>query len=212
MSDKELVTINPEQWERLLTDLVTLTNAGWGIRDELRPLDNAIDNHAIEVTKWLGSINDTLGAGLAEVARAIREQQPPPPPAKPKGVIMATFKVGADNPDIQIALTGSGFMDSDTPPNPVGAGDIDLSVESSNPDAVSAALSGQTLSDDGNSVSATVDVHFGAPASDIATLTYRATNRDTGLVVAAGTDDFIVQVGEAGIGTITSSVPLTAEP
>jgi hypothetical protein len=211
MAAHDIIDVQPGS--QLDMRLGELSNALWDINDQLKPIDDAINDHSENTGKWLSTINDTISAGFAAVVAEIAKlnTQPPPLP-KPKGVIMATFKVGADNPDIEIALTGSGFMDSDTPPNPTGAGDIDLSVESSNPDAVSASISGQTLSDDGNSVSATVAVHFGAPATDVATLTYRATNRDTGLVVAAGSDDFTVQVGEAGIGTITSTVPLTPVP
>jgi len=213
MSDREWVTIDATQFERLLTDLIAISNSVWGVKDQVAPIDDAINDHSDNTGKWLATINDTISAGFAAVVAEIAKLNTlPPPQPQPKGVIMATFKVGADNPDIEIGLVGSGFMDSDTPPNPTGAGDIDLSVESSNPDTVSASISGQTLSDDGQSVSATVAVHFGAPATDVATLTYRATNRDTGLVVAAGTDDFTVQVGEAGIGTVVSTVPLTPEP
>ena len=216
MSDRELIFINPDQFERWQTNLVAISNALWAVNDQLKPLDNAINQQTdtiddlvaavqqqtLETTKWLASI-----------VEAINHLTPlPPPQPQSKGVIMATFKVGADNPDITIRLTGSGFVDNDTPPNPVGAADIDLSVESSAPDTVSASISEQTVSDDGNSVTANVAVHFGAPASDIAVLTYRATNRDTGLVVAAGTDEFQVQAGEAALGQLTSNVPLTPVP
>ncbi len=171
----------------------------------------ATESQTTVLCEALIAIRDSLTAGFRLVAEALNNQQPPPP-AQTGGIIMASFKVGSDNPDITITLTGSGFMDSDTPPNPVGAADIDLSVESSNPDAVTATLSNQALSDDGLSVTADVAVHFGAPATDVATLTYRATNRDTDAVVAAGSDDFLVQVGEAAIGTVVSTVPLTPEP
>ncbi len=190
-----IVTLNPAQWEEfkvLLGDLA-----------------GAIDEQTEDIGKWLGILNETFIMGFTAVAGEIAKlQTSEPPPTNPGGVIMATFKVGASNPDIQIQLSGSGFVDDEG--NPAGAGDIDLSVESSNPDAVSATLSGQGVTAD--TVNATVDVHFGAPASDIAVLTYRATNRDTGTIVAAGTDEFIVEAGEATLGTVTSSVPLTPEP
>lgn len=215
--------VNVQEGSRLDLDLVAIGNALWDINDKLKTdgpiaeavneLTDAIDEHSENTGKWLSTINDTISAGFAAVVEAIAQlnTQPPPLPQS-KGVIMATFKVAADNPDIVISLAGTDFMDSDTPPNPTGAGDIDLSVESSAPDVVGATLSNQVLSADGNTVTADIAVHFGAAATDVATLTYRATNRDTGAIVAAGSDDFTVQVGEAGIGTVTSTVPLTPEP
>ena len=158
----------------------------------------------------LDAINTSIQSGFAAVAAEIAKlQTPEPPPAKSKGVIVARFKVPADNPDFQIQLTGSGFTDSEG--NPAGAGDIDLAVESSNPDAVAVSVADQKVSDDGQSVTATVSVHVGAPAADAAAVNYKATNRDTGALVASGADEFIVQAGEASVGTITSSVPLTPE-
>ena len=123
---------------------------------------------------------------------------------------MARFKVAADNPDITIELSGSGFTDSEG--NPTGAADIDLSVESSNAEVLEATLSGQTVSADGQTVTAQVALHFGAASPDMAALAYKATNRDTSALVAAGSDEFIVGAGEASVGTISSNVPLTPEP
>ena len=200
MSDKALVKIDSGQFARLDLLLSAIGNALWAINDQLKPLDNAINNNTTEVTKW-----------LAVVAESIAKINPlPEPQPKPKGVIMATFKVGADNPDITIELSGSDFTDSEG--NPTGAGDIDLSVESSNPDVLEATLSGQSVSADGNTVTAQVNLHFGASSPDMAALAYKANNRDTGALVAAGSDEFIVGAGEASVGSITSSVPLTPEP
>lgn len=200
MSDQELITIKHEQFARLDLLLATIANALWAINDQLKPIDNAINSQTTEQTKW-----------LAIIAEAIGKITPlPQPQPKPTGEIMARFKVGADNPDFTIELTGSGFTDSEG--NAVGAGDIDLSVESSNPDAVAATLSGQTVSADGNSVTAQIAVHVGAPSPDAAALNYKAINRDTAALVASGLDEFIVNAGEATVGTVTSNVPLTPEP
>jgi len=158
----------------------------------------------------LADIDTSIQTGFAAVAAEIAKlQTPEPPPAKTKGIIVARFRVPADNPDFTIELTGSGFTDSEN--NPTGAGDIDFAVESSNPDAVSVSLSDQKLSEDGQSITANVAVHVGAPAADAAAINYKATNRDTGALVASGSDEFIVQAGEASVGAITSSVPLTPE-
>jgi hypothetical protein len=67
MSDRELVTIDKEQWNQLLTSVVTLSNAIWGVKDELKPLDNAINNQSENLGKWLATINDTISAGFDKV-------------------------------------------------------------------------------------------------------------------------------------------------
>jgi hypothetical protein len=166
-----------------------------------RQLITAINDGADEISAAIDRNTEQLEA----LTQAVTDLDQPLPPEQ-GATIMASFIVGASNPDIQIQLAATDFKDDEG--NAVDASDIDLSVESSNTDALTATLSSQTLSDDKLTVSGVVDVHFGAPATDIAILTYRATNRDTSLVVAAGSDEFTVQAGEAAIGTVTSNVPL----
>jgi len=122
---------------------------------------------------------------------------------------MARFKVAADNPDFDIQLVGGGFTDSEG--NPTGAGDIDLGAESSNGDVLEITVGDQALSEDGQSVATLVHVHVGTSSPDMVALAYTAKNRDTGAVVAAGSDEFLVNAGEASVGTVTSNVPLTPE-
>ena len=129
------------------------------------------------------------------------------PPTTLGATIMARFIVPADQPDFVIQLNATGFKDAEG--NDADAKDIDLTVDNSNPAAISGTVSDQTLSEDGKSVSAKVSVHVGAPSADLGVLAYKATNRDTGALVAAGSDEFIVNAGEAATGTVNSSVPLT---
>ena len=217
MSDYELVKLDESQAKQLddnfdgLNGALNKLTAKIAPNDKNKTIHQALTDGFKEVTKWQAIQDETIRAGFASVVEAIAKisTQPPPLP-KPKGVIMATFKVAADNPDIVIELSGTGFTDSEG--NPTGAGDIDLSVESSNNDVLEATLSGQTVSDDGQTVTAQVNLHFGAASPDMAALAYKANNRDTGALVAAGSDEFIVGAGEASVGSITSTVPLTPEP
>ncbi len=61
MSDKELVTLNSTQFARLDAQLGAIANALWAINDQLKPVDNAINNNTTEVTKWLGVIAEVIG-------------------------------------------------------------------------------------------------------------------------------------------------------
>ncbi len=152
-----------------------------------------------------------LEAGFAEVAEAIRSFKPLPlPQPAQRGKIVVRYRVPADSPDIVYTLAGNSFQDSEG--NPTGAADIDLSIEVSNPAALTVTLGPQAVSVDGNEVTAEVTIHVESPQVDAAVLGYKATNRDTGAVVAFDSDEFIVGPGEASVGTLDSPVPLTPEP
>lgn len=214
MSDFEEVKLNNSQfqeWQKLET---IRNNTLWRIAETISLLTDHL-RESLEIAtadngKWLSLQNDTIKAGFESVVEALQSSTLPPPQPQPTGVIMARFKVAADNPDFEIVLTGSGFTDSEG--NPTGASDIDLSGESSNPDALSVSIIDQVLSDDGQNVTTRLSAHVGSPSPDMAAVGYKAVNRDTGAVVATGSDEFLVNAGEAGIGTVTSSVPLRPEP
>lgn len=206
MGDKVTIIDVEERRSRLDAYLGAFHGALNVIASRIGPASQAENLH-----QAIKQQNEIISAGFAAVAAAIAKlQTPEPPPAQSKGVIVARFRVPADNPDFQIQLTGSGFTDSEG--NPTGAADIDLVAESSNPDAVEVSVADQKLSDDGQSITATVNVHVGAPSADAAAINYQARNRDTDALAASGSDEFIVQAGEASVGTVTSSVPLTPEP
>ena len=194
MSDKELVTIDPVQFNKLETDLITISNAGWGVKEELNLLRHAVTDGDVEVTKWLAILNDTLSAGLAEVAKAIREQQPPPPPAHMRGTIMASYSIPDDQPDgtFTLAITAT---DSEgvpiTDPDVLAGLTVEL-VDSD--DSVFQA----TLGADGRSGT----YHVGAPGQ--ATVTQNLKTAD-GTLIGTGTDGFVVTTGKVALGSVTAT-------
>lgn len=152
--------------------------------------------------------SEKLEAGFALVAEAIAKTNPPQPPRPNEGgILLARYRITEDEPAITFDLVGTGFKSgkgSDT-----GAADIDLSAESNSP-GLTAELGPQVLSEDGKTVTAPVILTANSATVDMAVVTYKATNRDTGHVVAADSDEFIIGPGEATIGVLDSPVPLEA--
>lgn len=149
--------------------------------------------------------------GFDKVAEAIGKLKPEPPPVQPKGLtFMSTFKLPADQPDFEIELNISGGEDSEG--HPTSLEDLDLIVENSNEAAFVGTLVSQTLSDDKNSIKAIVGAHVADPSPDLGVVAYKAINRDTGKLVGAGSDEFLIGAGELAVAKITSTVPFTPEP
>lgn len=158
--------------------------------------------------KWLSLIV----ASIDRVAGAIANIStlPQPQPNLERGTLVSRYRIPDDQPPIVFVLVGANFTDAKGAP--VDAKNIDLSLETTNAAALTGVLGPQTLSDDGLSVSAEVTLTSQSPSVDLAVAAYKATNRVTGNVVAADSDEFIVGPGEANIGTLDSPVPLTPEP
>jgi hypothetical protein len=148
-----------------------------------------------------------LSCLIREVIEALKPQQQATEPTLTHEVpIMARYKFNADQEPVTFPLVFKGGLDKKG--NPVGAGDVDLSIESGSASIV-AELGQQTLRDDGNEVKADVTLSGGPMAvADLAVVTYKAKNRDTGNVVAADSDEFETGPGEVAIGTLDSPVPL----
>jgi hypothetical protein len=152
-------------------------------------------------------IIDALDRGFIKVAEAIANIQPlPQPQPNIGGTLVARYKFTEDQEPVSFELIFRGGKSAKG--TPVGAGDIDLSVESSSTQ-LKAELSPQAVSEDGNEVSATVTL-TGAdmPVAELAIVSYAATNRDTGNQVAADSDEFETGPGEVAIGELDSPVPL----
>lgn len=148
--------------------------------------------------------------GFDKVAEAISKlQTPAPSPEVTRGTLMSRYRVPATQDNVTFELVGSNFKDAEG--NEASAANIDLTVQSTNEGAVGASIGPGVVSEDGKTVSATVTLTFGSPSVDMATVEYKATNRNTGAVVAGDSDEFIVGPGEASIGTLDSPVPLPAE-
>lgn len=159
------------------------------------------------LTGKIDALSDNLGKWLGAIAEAINNQSPTP--AQTGGKLVARYRIPEDQPPITFDLVGKDFKSAKG--SSVGAGDIDLAVESDNPSLL-AEMGAQTVSEDGNEVSAPVTITAQSSSIDMAVVTYRATNRDTGALVAGDSDEFIIGPGEATIGTLDSPVPLTEEP
>lgn len=152
--------------------------------------------------------------GFEKVANAISDLKNPVPPPDDqiavKGEIRMRYLLNEDevakNPGPKTDTISCGGLTSKAG-TPVKATDIDLTVKSSSPN-VSVSISNQRLSDDEMSVLADVTREGAAsqPNTELAVVTYEATNRDTGKLVAADIDEFVTGPGEADFGTIDSPI------
>jgi hypothetical protein len=169
-----------------------------------------------EIRDALNGIKTETTTGFQLVADAIADlttPEPPPDNVAVEGTLVARYilnedAVAKDPGPKTFPITCKDLKSAAG--TPVGAGDIDLAVESSSAN-VSASIANQQLSGDGNSVTADVTIEGQAqqPTAELAVVKYTAKNRDTGNEVAADTDEFETGPGEASIGTIDSPVPLT---
>lgn len=143
---------------------------------------------------------------IRELISALTDQPEPDDGSIAKGTIVARYKFNEDQDDVTYDLIFRGGQTRRG--TSVGAGDVDLTAESNNA-GLMASIENQTLSEDGNEVKATVRLSGGQmPNADLAVVTYKATNRDNGNVLAADSDEFEIGPGEVVIGTLDSPVPL----
>jgi hypothetical protein len=92
MSDRRTVTIEASQFNRLDLLFSTIINALWAINEQLKPIDNAINNQTTEITKWQSLQKEAIEAGFEKVAQAIANIQPlPKPPGPPAKVGSVKF-------------------------------------------------------------------------------------------------------------------------
>lgn len=153
----------------------------------------------------------TQNEHLAGIQEALTHINQPDSDSAVKGEIVARYRVPADLPDFEYEIVGRNFTDSEG--NPTHARDVDLSLDVANEAAITATLGEQTVSEDGNEVRVPVRAHVESPSADMGVLMYKATNRNTGEVIAADSDEFIVSAGAARLGTLESDIPgLTPEP
>lgn len=164
------------------------------------------------IVKALHGIEDAITKGFDKVAEAISKLQPPEPPPDDntavRGDIMGRYKFSEDQAPIDYTVTAGNFKSAKN--KPVSAQGIKLAIQSSSPNLV-ATMGEQTVSEDGNSVSASVHLEGNPDGMDnveLAVVTTTATNEDTGNQIAADVDEFETGPGEPVIGTIDSPVPL----
>lgn len=199
MSDRELVTIDKEQWERLLTDLVATSNAIWGVKDKLKPLDNAINNQSENLAKWLATINDSISAGFDKVVEAIAKLQlPPSPPAHMRGTIMADYQIPDDTPDGRVTFNLSA-TDAEGQPitDPAELAKLGFELSNTNENAFVVTLD----ADQPDPSKRVGGYHVGSPGQSA--LTSNLKDAD-GNIIGTGTDGFTVTTGKVSIGAVKS--------
>jgi len=198
MASHEIIDI--QSGSPLDTRLGEFGNALWAINDQLKPIDNAINNHSDNVGKWLSTINDTISAGFTSVVEAIAKinTQPPPLP-KPKGTIMADFSIPDDTPDGRVTFHIAA-TDAEGQPitDPAALAALTLTVVGSNDDAFVVTLDADQP-DPANRVGG---YHVGAPGQ--AALTENLTDAG-GNLIATGTDGFTVTTGKVALGSVDAT-------
>lgn len=220
MSDFEQVQIQPNQFKVLESRLNAFGAQLQIITERLGPVDkdkniqktlaDGLDKLTVEVTKWLSIQDKTIQAGFALIAETLTTTTLPTPQPEQEGQLMARYKFNEDQEPVSFTLVFRGGQTKKG--TAVGAGDIDLAVSSSSAQLL-AEIGPQTLSEDGNEVSAPITLTGQTmPNAELAVVTYTATNRDTGNQAAADVDEFETGPGEVAIGTLDSPVPLEEIP
>lgn len=174
MSDKELVTIDARQMGGLIDQWAQLNTNVVAVR-------NAINNESKDVTKWLGTLNETIGAGFKQVAEAIANLNVLPPPQPQPLEVKFMFVVKDNNPDVNFALALGVVTDAEGKVIPDAQ--LDLAVDST--DATVVAVTFDAASKSGS-------VHFGDPG----TATVTATVSSGGNLLGSGAADFTVTTGD----------------
>ena len=182
MSDKELVSFDSGQFAQIMERLTASGNEAFAINDTLKLIRHAILDQTTDTGKWLATLNDTLSAGLAEVAKAIREQLPPPPPAHPLEVKFV-FIVADDHQDEPFAIAIDGVTDAEGNAIPDAKG-LTVAVTSSDTSIV-----GVTFDATANTGVAS----FGSPG--VASLNATVSNAK-GDILGSGAADFTVTTGD----------------
>lgn len=147
--------------------------------------------------------------GFDKVTEAITNIKSPVslPETVTQGKLTMRFKFDEDNDQVDFTVRVGDLKTAHG--HAVGAGDIDITAESTVPESVASEISDQQLSEDGMSVSARASLQAGDMSqSGIAVVTVKATNRDTGVLVAFGSAELVYGPGEAAIGNISMDIPL----
>lgn len=183
MSDRELVSFDAAQFNRLNTLLNTVINALWAINDQLKPIDNATDNQTIEITKWLAIQNESIIAGFAQVAEAIAKLNTLPPPQPKQLEVKFVFKVANDHQDEPYSISIGAVTDAEGEALPSTKG-LTVEVTSSDEAVVAAGFDPATNSG---------VAHFGK--SGVASLNASVKNAK-GDILGSGAADFTVTTGD----------------
>lgn len=180
MSDFERVQIDFDQFSSLEKRL-------GAIRDRIGPVGDTSIQQTLEdgfedITKWLSIQNDSIKAGFAMVAEALKETNlPPPQPDKLE--VRFVFKVADDHQSESFSIAVGGVTDAEGQPIADTSG-LDVKVESSDENVVSVSF---------DAASKSGSVSFGSPG--VASVTATVTNKK-GDILGSGAADFTVTTGD----------------
>ncbi len=188
MSDKELVTIDTKQMGGLIdqlaqlnTNLVAISNVGWGIKD-------AINNNTTEISKW-----------VSVVAEAISKLTLPQPGPQTRGMIMSDYAIPADQADGRVTFNLVDVTDSEgnviTDPAQLAA--LGFEATSNDPSVFEVTLD----TDQPDGAKRVGGYHVGAPGQAAVTSNLKQADGD---LIATGTDGFTVTTGEATLGSVNA--------
>jgi len=176
MSDKELVTIDREQFKALQTSLAA-------VDARLAHIERTLFDGLKDLSKWLSIQNDSTIAGFNLVAEAIAHIQTLPP-SQPKPLeVRFVFKVANDHQDEPFSISIGTVTDAEGEPLPDTKG-LTVAVTSSDDAVVSANFDPATNSG---------VAHFGK--SGVASLNASVTNAK-GEILGSGAADFTVTTGD----------------
>lgn len=134
------------------------------------------------IAEKLDAINETIRAGFASVVEAIAKIQPlPPPQPKPNNEVTFMFIVKDDHAPVPFALNLGTVTDAEG--NAVPDAKLDVTVESSNADAVAVEFDADAK---------TGTVSFGSPGE----AEVRANVSSNGTLLGTGAASFTVTVGD----------------
>jgi hypothetical protein len=179
--------------------VAVIGNAIWAINDQLKPIDNAINHQATDITKWLAIQNETIQTGFSDIVEAIGKLTiPASTPLKPLEVRFM-FIVKNDHPSEPFSIVLGEVTDSEG--NVIPDAQVDVAVKSSNEDAVSVSFDADSRSG---------EVSFGN--AGVASLTAEVSSG--GNLLGVGAVDFTVTLGDpAALSSIGINFPnLTEAP
>lgn len=192
MSDFEEVQIQPDQFATIEKRLNGLRGQLQIITERLGPVDasktiqqtleQGFKDLTVEVTKWLSIQNDSIIAGFAMVAEALKETNLPPPQPNPLEVRIV-FKVTDNHQSESFSIAIGDVTDAEGQPIADTSG-LSVKVESSDESVVSVSF---------DEASKSGSVSFGSPG--VASVTATVTNKK-GDILGSGAADFTVTTGD----------------